>query len=69
MEIAKSTQEALEVEKTKVTEADVIVERVETGYYFCIKYKEVGKDYFNIGFGSSNIHLVFMWLDEYLEIV
>jgi hypothetical protein len=69
MEIAKSTPEVISVEKTKVTEAEVIVERVEIGYYFCIKYKEVGQDYFNIGFGSSNVHLVFNWLDEYLEIV
>ena len=58
MEIAKSTQEALEVKKTKVTEADVIVERTKTGFYYEIKYKEVGKDEYKIGYGSANIHFV-----------
>ena len=61
--------EELKNEKTKVTEAEVFVTRVEIGYYFQIKYKEVGKDYYSVGFGSSNVHLVFIWLDKYLEIV
>lgn len=61
--------EELKNEKTKVTEADVIVRRTNIGFYFNVKYKEVGKDYYNIGFGSYNIHNVFMWFDEYLEFV
>ena len=59
----------MEVEKIKVTEAEVIARRTNISYYFEIKYKEVGKEYYNVGFGSYNIHIVFQWLDKYLEIV
>lgn len=43
MEIDKSTPELLEREKIKVTEAEVIVRRCNTGFYFEIKYKRVGE--------------------------
>lgn len=57
MEIAKSTPEALEREKIKVTEAEVIVRRCNTGFYFEIKYKRVGKNIIILVTG----HLIFMW--------
>lgn len=59
----------MEETKIKVTEAEVIVQRVTVGFYFMIKYKEVGEEHYNIGFGSYNIHMVFDWLNKYFEIV
>lgn len=69
MEVMKNQQENMEVEKIKVTEAEVVVRRVNLGFYFEIKYKEVGSEYYNVGFGSYNIHFVFQWLGKYFEIV
>ena len=69
MEINNSTPESLEREKIKVTEAEVIVRRCNTGFYFEIKYKRVGQEHYNIGYGSCNIHVVFDWLDKCFEIV
>lgn len=59
----------MEETKIKVTEAEVIVQRVTVGFYFMIKYKKVGEENYNIGFGSYNVHMVFDWLDKYFEIV
>ena len=55
--------------KIKVTEAEVIVQRVTVGFYFMIKYKKVGDKNYTIGYGSYNIHMVFDWLNKYFEIV
>lgn len=55
--------------KTKVTEAEIIVRGTVDKPYFEIKYHEVGKLYDNIGFGSYILENVFKWKDEYLEIV
>lgn len=59
----------MEETKIKVTEAEVIVKRVTVGFYFMIKYKKVGEENYNIGFGSYNVHMVFDWLGKYFEIV
>lgn len=59
----------MEETKIKVTEAEVIVQRVTVGFYFMIKYKEVGEEHYNIGFGSYNIHFVFQLLNKCFEIV
>lgn len=59
----------MEETKIKVTEAEVIVQRVTVGFYFMIKYRKVGEEHYNIGFGSYNIHIVFDWLNKYFEIV
>ena len=67
VEVDKSALPELEQEKIKVTEANVIVRRTNIGFYFEIKYREVGKQYYNVGFGSYNIHIVFNYLDESFE--
>ena len=69
MEDIKKACAGMEFEKTKVTEADVVVKRTSIGFYFEIKYKEIGDEYYNVGFGSYNIHFVFGWLDKYFEFV
>ena len=55
--------------KTKVTEAEIIVHGTVDKPYFEIMYHEVGKSYNSIGFGSYILENVFKWKDEYLEIV
>lgn len=69
MEIDKSTPELLEREKLKVTEAEVVVRRCNTGFYFEIKYKMVNEEHYHVGFGSCNLHTVINWLDTYFEFV
>lgn len=59
----------MEETKIKVTEAEVIVKRVAVGFYFEIKYRKVGEEHYNIGFGSYDVHMVFDWLGKYFEIV
>lgn len=41
MEVMKNSCGEMEVEKIKVTEAEVVVRRVNLGFYFEIKYKGV----------------------------
>ena len=55
--------------KLKVTKAKIIVRGTVDKPYFEIEYHEVGKTYNNIGFGSYSLENVFMWKDEYFEIV
>lgn len=69
VEVDKSALSELEPEKIKVTEANVIVRRTNIGFYFEIKYREAGEKYYNVGFGSYNIHVVFNGLDRYFEFV
>ena len=69
LEATKNPCGDMECEKIKVTEAEVVVRKTNVGFYFGIKYKEVGAEYYNVGFGSYNIHIVFQWLNKYLEIV
>ena len=68
-EVKKGYKMKENFEKEFVTEAEVIVRRIETGFYFQIRYKNVGNDFYNVGFGSYNIHNVFSWLDEYFVFV
>lgn len=55
--------------KTKVTRADIVVSGTPQKPYFCIHYQELDKDYVTVGFGSYCLDYVFMWRDQYLEIV
>ena len=55
--------------KTKVSRADIVVEGTPQKPYFCIYYQELGSDEVTIGFGSYCLDYVFMWRDQYLEIV
>lgn len=57
------------VEKTKVTKADIVVKGTADKPYFVIVYHEVGKDYDNEGLGSYILSNVFKWREEYLQLV
>ena len=56
-------------EKIKVTSLEIIVTGKREKPYFEIKYKEVGKRNYNIGYSSYNLSNVFTWRDECFEIV
>lgn len=56
-------------EKIKVTSLEIIVTGTKEKPYFEIKYKEVGKEEYNIGYSSYDLNNVFIWKDECFEIV
>lgn len=59
----------MENEKIKVTSIEIIVEGEKENPYFEIKYREVGKNYNNIGYGSFCLDNVFKWRDECFVVV
>lgn len=59
----------IEEEKIKVTSLEIIVTGTKDKPYFEIKYKEVGKEDYNIGYSSYDLNNVFAWKDECFEIV
>lgn len=56
-------------EKIKVTSLEIIVTGTKDKPYFEIKYKEVGKEDYHIGYSSYDLNNVFGWKEEYFEIV
>lgn len=55
--------------KLKVVSADIIVSGTKDKPYFEIKYMEVGKNDYNIGYGSYCLDYVFEWKNECFAIV
>ena len=49
------------MEKIKVSDIEIIVTGKKEKPYFEIKYREVGKRHYNIGFSSYNLDYVFDW--------
>lgn len=58
-----------QIERIKVSEIDIIVSMINGKPYYEIKYKEVGEDYYHIGYSSYNLDFVFEWEDKCFEIV
>ena len=57
-------------EKIKVTSAEIIVTcKPNKNPYYEIKYLEVGKDKYTIGYGSYDLGLVNLWYNNRFEIV
>lgn len=56
-------------EKVKVTSLEIIVTGKKDKPYFEIKYKEVGKEGYSIGYGSYDLSNVFGWKDGCFEVV
>lgn len=70
----KGVYEAIEnvptaIEKIKVTSLEIIVTGRKEKPYFQIKYKEAGNDYYNVGYGSYELDMVFDWKKECFEVV
>lgn len=58
-----------EVSKIKVLYAKIIEKPVWNKRYYEILYKEVGKDYECVGYGSYYLSTVQAWREMYFEIV
>jgi len=56
-------------EKIKVTSAEIIVTGTKDKPYFEIKYREVGKEDYSIGYSSYDLNNVFDWKEDCFEIV
>ena len=67
-EFIDKTTENLE-EKIKVTSLEIIVTGTKDKPYFEIKYREVGKEDYSIGYSSYDLNYVFAWKEECFEIV
>ena len=57
------------IEKVKVTSLEIIVTGTKDKPYFEIKYKEVGKEDYYIGYSSYDLNNVFEWKEECFELV
>lgn len=55
--------------KIKVSEIEIIVTGKKEKPYFEIKYREVGKRHYNIGFSSYNLDYVFDWKEKSFEVI
>lgn len=55
--------------KIKVESLDIIVTMIDGKPYYEIKYKEVGKRHYNIGYSSYNLDFVLEWKEECFEVV
>lgn len=55
--------------KVKVEEAEIVVHGTADKPYFEIKYREVGKKDYNIGYSSYDVRKVFGWLESEFDIV
>ena len=63
------TPEVPKTEKIKVTKLNIIVTGTKEKPYFELMYKEVGKEYYNIGYSSYNLNNVFDWKEKCFELV
>lgn len=55
--------------KLVVDDIEVIVRGIANKPYYEIKYREVGNDDYNIGFGSYDLNNVFKWKEEEFDVV
>ena len=56
-------------EHIKVSCLDVIVTTTGKAPYYEIKYKEIGEDYYHVGYSSYKLENVLAWKDKCFEIV
>lgn len=49
------------IEKNKVTSLETIVRMIGDKLYYEIKYKNLGEDYYHVGYSSFNIKNVLQW--------
>lgn len=56
-----------EIEKEKVTDLELIFEVFDGKPYYSIKYKNVGEDYYHVGYSSYDFKNVLKWANECFE--
>ena len=55
--------------KNKVTNLDIVVRVIGGKPYYSLKYKELGNNYFNVGYSSYLLENVIAWKNEYFDMV
>lgn len=63
------TPEVPKTEKIKVTKLKIIVTGTKEKPYFELMYKELGKEYYNVGYSSYDLNNVFDWKEKCFELV
>ena len=56
-------------ERIKVSCLDIIVTMIGKKPYYEIKYKEIGEDYYHVGYSSYKLENVLAWRDVCFELV
>jgi hypothetical protein len=69
MECMKSMAKKPKDERIKVSDLEIIVTMMNKDPYYEIKYKEIGEDYYHVGYSSYKLENVLAWKDECFEIV
>lgn len=57
------------IEKNKVTDLEIIVRMIGDKPYYEVKYREVGKEYYSVGYSSYDLKIVLEYIDTYFEVV
>jgi hypothetical protein len=57
------------INKAKVNSLEIIVRMVGDKPYYELKYREVGKEYYSVGYSSYDLKTVLDYIDTYFEIV
>lgn len=65
----KINVEEMNEEKIQVESLDVVVFMINGRPCYEIKYKEIGNDYYNIGYSSYNLDFVLEWKEKYFEVL
>ena len=55
--------------RVKVNSLEIIVRMIENKPYYELKYRQVGKKDYSIGYSSYDLKIVLGYIDEYFEIV
>lgn len=57
------------VNKAKVDSLEIIAQMIDDKPYYELKYRQVGKKDYSIGYSSYDLKIVLGYIDEYFEIV
>ena len=69
LECIRTAARDSKTERIKVSCLDIIVTMIGKKPYYEIKYKEIGEDYYHVGYSSYKLENVLAWKDECFEIV
>lgn len=58
-----------DIKKNKVTDLEIVVRMIGDKPYYELKYREVGKEYYSVGYSSYDLKIVLEYIDTYFEIV
>lgn len=58
-----------EINKVKVNSLEIISRMIHDKPYYEVKYRQVGKEYYSVGYSSYDLKIVLDYIDTYFEIV